>query len=1203
MKNSGRALLRTRTLLLQVVNVRILIICAALAASLAVPAARPALGQESAGEVAGEVADKPADEKALREQTVYIPYEKLRDVFEKRGRGVFLPYDEFMTLWRVARAAEARVDDAAPPVKAMITESDSTATVSGDVMNVAAEIKIEVLAEGWHEIGLGLAESAIRSASLEGKPARLLFDAQSGYRVLIEKKGKEPQLFTLSLEYAREISRAAGLNSVSFTSPGAPVSRWKVVIPESSAKVNITPAIATTELTSAVAGAEGDDTEGGEAAEAPKPKSTELLAFVGSAPQVSIRWTPKAEGATDLDALSSVQIYQQFIIDEGVTRTRARLVYSISRAEVGGLIIEAPAGQKVVSVVNANVRQWSVEESGGLQKIIVQLFEPVREQQIIDLELEHFASDGDDDSSEVVAPLIRAVGADRQQGYIAVSVASGLRSEAARRQGLLQIDPAELPAQLRGSWSYAYRYSALPYELALAVEKIEPRVTTDTFVAAHLQSDELTIDLLSVLTVEQAGIFRVEYDIPEGLELLQVQGVALPCGVAAAQVAGHTVEGQGGRRLVVNLSNRVLGRAALLIKLRRPLDDRRLHDTVGEQVDIKLPLPGIAPGTVQRDSGAVLVYVPESLKVSAGEFAGLRRTTAQKALEPIAGNNNWMGAYGSTLSPSLVFAYSDGEKNLSVQAERQKPYVSVRQLLLTKVESGAVSYEARFNYDIRYNSVKSLRLDVPAALDDAIRLTSSGITERRLTDAPDLPQGYVARVFTSDSEFKGSRWIILKWEAELSSLGVGRPVDFTVPEIRPHGVDQAMGQIVLVKSEQIDLRPTAALKNLRMIDPRHDLMSGASVADAARAFEFTESGWQLRLQATRYEPAEVKGTSIELALLRMVVTRSGAVSTQALYRMRSARQRLLIQLPEGVEFETLPMINGRQVKLERGDESGNRVLVPLVNQSPDEPFVLDLRYTVADAGTKLQVPHFPEEPAVQKVYLLAYLPQEEALLGSFGPWSSDVEATQALYRHDAHVEQLLQKLCANIPAAAAEAAAFQTDGRVYVFSALQPAAAADMQLTLATMHRNWLSGLVIAVILICGIILLRFPLKVKIMTAGLFLILLVMLMVFLPTFAQQVIGGAMAAAVIAVAVIWGVYVAIVEAPQWWRRHREFCSWRAVAVTPDEATALSSPPGAYEQASETASTEEPLPPTPPAPPETSEGGDSDTDNDQGGEKNA
>lgn len=1193
MKNSGQALLRMRTLLLQIVSVRILIICAILAASLAVPAARPALGQESAGE--------PADEKALREQTVYIPYEKLRDVFEKRGRGVFLPYDEFMTLWRAARAAEARVDAAAPPVKAMITESDSTATVSGDVMNVAAEIKIEVLAEGWHEIGLGLAESAIRSASLEGKPARLLFDAQSGYRVLIEKKGKEPQLFTLSLEYAREISRAAGLNSVSFTSPGAPVSRWKVVIPESSAKVNITPAIATTELTAAAAVEAG--AEDGETAGAVKPKSTELLAFVGSAPQVSIRWTPKAEGATDLDALSSVQIYQQFIIDEGVTRTRARLVYSISRAEVGGLIIEAPAGQKVVSVVNANVRQWSVEESGGLQKIIVQLFEPVREQQIIDLELEHFASDGDNDSSQVVAPLIRAVGADRQQGYIVVSVASGLRSEAARRQGLLQIDPAELPAELRGSWSYAYRYSALPYELALAIEKIEPRVTTNTFVAAHLQSDELTIDLLSVLAVEQAGIFRVEYDIPEGLELLQVQGVTLPCGVAAAQVAGHTVEGQGGRRLVVNLSNRVLGRAALLIQLRRSLDDRRLHDMVGEQVDIKLPLPGIAPGTVERDSGAVLVYVPESLKVSAGEFSGLRRITAQKALEPIAGNNNWMGAYGSTLSPSLVFAYSDGEKNLSVQAERQKPYVSVRQLLLTKVESGAVSYEARFNYDIRYNSVKSLRLDVPAALDAAIRLTSSGITERRLTDAPGLPEGYVARVFTSDSEFKGSRWIILKWEAELSSLGVGRPVDFTVPEIRPHGVDQAMGQIVLVKSEQIDLRPTAALKDLRMIDPRHDLMSGASVADAARAFEFTESGWQLRLQATRYEPAEVKGTSIELALLRMVVTRSGAVSTQALYRMRSARQRLLIQLPEGVEFETLPMINGRQVKLERGDESGNRVLVPLVNQSPDEPFVLDLRYTVADAGTKLQVPHFPEEPAVQKVYLLAYLPQEEALLGSFGPWSSDAEVTQALYRHDAHVEQLLQKLCMNIPAASTAAATFQTDGRVYAFSALQPAAAADMQLTLATMHRNWLSGLVIAVILICGIILLRFPLTIKIMTAGLFLILLVMLMVFLPTFAQQVSGGAMAAAVIAVAVIWGVYVAAVEAPQWWRRHQELRAWQAVAVTPGEAAALSSPPRTYEPASETASTEEPLPPTPPVPPVPPVTDDSDTDNDQGGEKNA
>ena len=41
-----------------------------------------------------------ADSKALREQTIYVPYDKLRNVFEQHGRGVFLPYEKFQELWQ-----------------------------------------------------------------------------------------------------------------------------------------------------------------------------------------------------------------------------------------------------------------------------------------------------------------------------------------------------------------------------------------------------------------------------------------------------------------------------------------------------------------------------------------------------------------------------------------------------------------------------------------------------------------------------------------------------------------------------------------------------------------------------------------------------------------------------------------------------------------------------------------------------------------------------------------------------------------------------------------------------------------------------------------------------------------------------------------------------------------------------------------------
>ena len=127
----------------------------------------------AAADKADAAADKEKDkheEKVLREQSIYIPYEKLRKVFEKEGRGVFLPYQEFQELWQAARDKTAPRAESLPPVAALITEAENEATVAKDVVRVKATLKIEVLAEGWQEIPLGLADAAITSAKIGGQP-------------------------------------------------------------------------------------------------------------------------------------------------------------------------------------------------------------------------------------------------------------------------------------------------------------------------------------------------------------------------------------------------------------------------------------------------------------------------------------------------------------------------------------------------------------------------------------------------------------------------------------------------------------------------------------------------------------------------------------------------------------------------------------------------------------------------------------------------------------------------------------------------------------------------------------------------------------------------------------------------------------------------------------------------------------------------
>ncbi len=189
---------------------------------------------------------EPAKETPLKEQTIYVPYAKLRAMFEKEGRGVFLPYDKFQELWKQAQSAARKVEDLKPPVGAIITQIDSQATTQKDVVSVTAKISIDLLTEGWHEVPLRLTDSAIRSAKIGDEPARVIFTPE-GYKLLYEKKGKEPSQIVLTLEYSKAFSKQPGTNTVTFDAPQAPINRWQITVPEAGVKVQVHPNLSATD--------------------------------------------------------------------------------------------------------------------------------------------------------------------------------------------------------------------------------------------------------------------------------------------------------------------------------------------------------------------------------------------------------------------------------------------------------------------------------------------------------------------------------------------------------------------------------------------------------------------------------------------------------------------------------------------------------------------------------------------------------------------------------------------------------------------------------------------------------------------------------------------------------------------------------------------------------------------------------------------
>ena len=1090
--------------------------------------AMPAVG------LAQETKKGDGTSESINEQTIYVPYDELREVFERDGRGVFLPYDKFQKLWNQARKNQPKKADLTAPLGALITDIESTATLGKEIVNVDATIKIQLLREGWHRVPIRLAQAAIRTATIDGDEARIVSAKNGQYELLIAHDSDKPETIELKLSYAKALTKTGGQSVVAFKSPQAPVNRWTIRTGQKDIDVKIEPMIASSKKTNV----EDEDSDG-----------DEILAFVGAAPEVKIAWTPKAEGASGLAALISADTQTQFRIDSGVARTSATVTLDISRAEINSVSLDVPLDQKVVSVFDRNVKKWEVDKGDDFQTIKIDLFEPTLGQQLLAIELEKFIEQADDTS--ITVPQIKANEVSRNSGILLVNLSSGLRAEPEKKSGLLQMDATELPANLRNQkWEYAYRYASLPIALALNVKKIQPLINVDQLVEVAVRPEKLSVELSAVYDVQMAGVFQVYLDIPKKFEIREIRPLARS-GLTSVPVDTFYRDPKNEDRVLVTLGKKAIGKFGLHVLLDQTLDDANLLSPTDVASKIGFAIPKSAIDGVEFSKGNVVVYSPESLQVNAADTKGLRNDSFKNVWNR---HHSIMNLSGTRAI--LAYSFSHADASVELEARRRRPQVTVEQVLVVSVQSGVVQYDAKLFYEVLYSGVKSFRLDVPTSLVDQLRNRSSNILKQTMEPQPeDVPAGYTAWELTGDNEFFGKQQIRFTWEEKIADLPLGKSTDINVDRLIPANVDRGNGQIVLTKSETIDVRPQSEANGLRPIDPQTDLAKGVTVNNAAMAFEFVDD-WALKLTATRFELQELKRTSISRAVVRAVALRQNELSVQCLYQMRSVGQRVSIQMPAGFDaatsFDDQPIsINGRRVTPERGGQ--NLIYVPLTGINSDDPFLLEVRYTIPGDPHQIDLPLFIDEPAVQKVYLCVYLPFERALLRKSGAWTDEAvdEHTNSIAgllssnnpnlmlsrmfrRRSENVNQYLTWVQDGVPMESSANQRFEVDGRPYVFSALRPKPAPDGLLHLRTINMTLLNFLVFGIVGLLGLALLRTRFTTQ-LAAAMFLIAAFMVVcVFFPLVSEHLFSEALLLTVGVVGLAWLVS----NATRWFRDVRE-----------------------------------------------------------------
>ena len=1007
--------------------------------------APPAVAAAAPTEQAEEAGEK---KNSIFEQTIYVPYDKLSKVFESPSRGVFLPYDEFQKLWQAARAKSAVDNPVSIPLRSMITSISSEATVRGDVMQVSAKLSIQMLGLGWHEIPLRLADAAISEAEIDGQTARIIFRPGQGYFLLMQRQESDAADVVLDLQYARTYNQSPGLNQVSFQAPQASINRWKITIADPGVKVNVQPLVAATETQD---GAARDNPTGDPVPPAAPSTETVLIAFFGLTPQVHIDWTPRSEGAAGLQALATVQTRQSVVIGEGSQRTQAQIAYVITRSELRELKLRIPVGQKISGVFDANVRRWDVALEEGYQIITIELFEPADSTQTINIELERFDLEVgmQNESVDVTIPEIEALNVSRQQGLVMVKVEGDLRADVDTRTGLLQVDAAEV--NVGQGWDFVYRYAALPYELVLKIEKLQSRVTVEEYVTIQITPQLTRMSVTTLLDIQRAGLFHVDYDVPVGYRIRSVRGIAAANVTAAVVENHHAVENAPGKYRV-NFSRKAVGPVALLVSVEKVRTDVNLLTPTGEASEYTFSLPRIVAASVEHVQGNVTVLAPEGLRVTPVDTAGGQSVAISEVQPSIAGLVQ-VSRIGSSLAVH-AFRYANESFNPTFAVERRQPQIEVGQLVIADVQSGIINHSVTLAYDVRYSGVKKLRLDVPTNLIGKIRNDSKLVQESVITPRPDdLAADYTAWELISNRELFGAFQVELSWIESLDDLEVGSATSVSLNQLTPQEVHRSWGQIVIKKAENLDVVP-AESDGVRPIDPRYDLKLGSTetqIEGAAVAMEFHQA-WSVELDIHRYELESIELSAIELGVIDVQIAKGGKSRVHAVYRVKSAAQRIAVTFPKGSKIPNDPLsINGEAVGIEKGNTTdavdSTTYLIPLNTITPGEDFVLELKYSIESDGFTVRIPEFTDLHAINQIFMVVHLPSDTVLMDYSGDWddhlpSSFLETIQRnlLYYSESEGNVDVHSLLNNITQAKVDVQLGNQFGNhdTLVFSAINP---------------------------------------------------------------------------------------------------------------------------------------------------------------------
>jgi hypothetical protein len=518
--------------------------------------------------------------------------------------------------------------------------------------------------------------------------------------------------------------------------------------------------------------------------------------------------------------------------------------------------------------------------------------------------------------------LISVTNAAGEIGMLGIATGSDVQLDSVTNDALAAINLEDfqpwllqrVQAQLPGlTLRRAFRYADASASAVVAASAVEADVRVESQQTLSLGEDRTLLAANLAVEITRAGIFRLSFVLPAGLDVESISGAAL----------SHWTElkTDTNRIITLHLRGKTEGQQQISISLAGP----GLKATNGWAV------PRLALREASKQRGQLVIVPEQGMRLQVGVREGLTQLDPQKA--------------GIRQKGVLAFRLLQDQWTLALDMEQVDPWVQVQSLQHVAIGEAQIKVTANLLYQIENTGLKALRVFVPTNAD--------GVQFRGEQVADFLPRAGSITNQMQEWEVKLHRRVIGAFLLQVTyqTLTPAQSPNIAVRGIEAAGVNLQRGFVTVegVGRLQIDLGvlPSALQPSEWQSVPRQ-LRQDLQAAAANATFRLVEPAFQLAVKVQRHEAAKLLPARVNHVLLKSVVSDDGMMLTHTRLDMVPGDKRLLkVTLPANAKFWfAFVNQNGVAPWLEGKD----LILIPLEQQvKPDDVIAVEFFFS-SDVG-------------------------------------------------------------------------------------------------------------------------------------------------------------------------------------------------------------------------------------------------------------